>query len=61
MNIGYNYPIINNINLKLTRGQKVAITGCNGIGKSTLLKTIMGYDNKTAFSKDKIASTVLTS
>ncbi|WP_392486790.1 ABC-F family ATP-binding cassette domain-containing protein [Haloimpatiens sp. FM7315] len=42
INIGYKYPIINNINLKLSRGEKIAITGCNGIGKSTLLKTIMG-------------------
>jgi ATPase subunit of ABC transporter with duplicated ATPase domains len=42
LNIGYNYPIINNLNLSLTKGEKVAITGCNGIGKSTLLKTIMG-------------------
>jgi ATPase subunit of ABC transporter with duplicated ATPase domains len=28
--------------LSLSKGQKIAITGCNGIGKSTLLKTIMG-------------------
>lgn len=42
MNIGYSYPIINNLNLSLTKGEKVAVTGCNGIGKSTLLKTIMG-------------------
>lgn len=42
MNIGYNYPLISNLNLKLFKGQKIAITGCNGIGKSTLLKTIMG-------------------
>lgn len=42
MNIGYSYPIISNLNLKLEKGEKVAITGCNGIGKSTLLKTIMG-------------------
>jgi len=42
MNIGYSYPLINNLNLKLVRDEKIAITGCNGIGKSTLLKTIMG-------------------
>lgn len=42
LNIGYSYPIINNLNLALRKGQKIAITGCNGIGKSTLLKTIMG-------------------
>lgn len=42
LNIGYNYPLIKDLDFKLTRGQKIAITGCNGIGKSTLLKTIMG-------------------
>lgn len=42
LKIGYNYPLLSNLNLKLMRGQKIAVTGCNGIGKSTLLKTIMG-------------------
>ncbi len=42
MDIGYNYPLIRNLNLTLKRGDKIAITGCNGIGKSTFLKTIMG-------------------
>ncbi len=42
LNIGYSYPIINDLNLTLRKGEKIAITGCNGIGKSTLLKTIMG-------------------
>lgn len=42
LNIGYSYPIISDLNLELKKGEKIAITGCNGIGKSTLLKTIMG-------------------
>lgn len=42
LNIGYSYPIIRDLDLSLTKGQKIAITGCNGIGKSTLLKTIIG-------------------
>lgn len=42
LTIGYNYPLISNLNYTLNRGDKVVITGCNGIGKSTLLKTIMG-------------------
>jgi ATPase subunit of ABC transporter with duplicated ATPase domains len=42
LNIGYSYPIINDLNLTLKKGEKIAVTGCNGIGKSTLLKTIMG-------------------
>lgn len=42
LKIGYKYPLLSNLNLKLMRGQKIAVTGCNGIGKSTFLKTIMG-------------------
>lgn len=42
LDIGYEYPIISQLKLKLTKGEKIAITGCNGIGKTTLLKTIMG-------------------
>lgn len=42
LEIGYNYPIMSDLNFKLEKGQKIAITGCNGIGKTTLLKTIMG-------------------
>ncbi|MBR1944457.1 MAG: ABC-F family ATP-binding cassette domain-containing protein, partial [Alphaproteobacteria bacterium] len=42
--IGYanDNPINNNINFKIMRGWKVAVIGTNGIGKSTLLKTIIG-------------------
>ncbi len=41
--IGYveNNPINSNINFKIMRGWKVAVIGTNGIGKSTLLKTIV--------------------
>lgn len=42
LDIGYTYPVIKGLDLKLLRGQKVAVTGCNGIGKSTMLKTILG-------------------
>ena len=33
LEIGYSYPVIKGLNLNLTRGEKIAITGCNGIGK----------------------------
>jgi ATP-binding cassette subfamily F protein 3 len=40
LDIGYTTPLSKNINFKLEKGQKIAIIGANGIGKSTLLKTL---------------------
>lgn len=40
--IGYHYPVLSNIEFSIKGGQKVVITGFNGIGKSTLLKTLIG-------------------
>ncbi|MCX8601345.1 MULTISPECIES: ABC-F family ATPase [unclassified Gilliamella] len=37
-----NGPLFKNLNLMVEVGEKVAILGTNGIGKSTLLKTLMG-------------------
>ena len=43
LQIGYQKPLLKkSINLVLERGQKLAITGFNGIGKSTFLKTLAG-------------------
>ncbi|WP_227494003.1 ABC-F family ATP-binding cassette domain-containing protein [Bacillus cereus] len=40
--IGYDQdPIIEHVNMRLTRGDSVALVGPNGIGKSTLLKSIV--------------------
>ena len=39
--IGYNdKPLVKKLSFKLERGQKLAIVGSNGIGKSTLIKTL---------------------
>ena len=40
--IGYDEPLSTVLNLEMERGQKVVLTGANGIGKTTLLKSILG-------------------
>ncbi len=40
--IGYDEPLSRPIDLQLERGQKVSLVGANGIGKTTLLKSLLG-------------------
>lgn len=40
--IGYGEPLSKPLNIEMERGQKIALTGANGIGKTTLLKSILG-------------------
>ena len=40
--IGYGEPLSSSLNLSMERGQKIALIGANGIGKTTLLKSILG-------------------
>ena len=42
--IGYDEPLSKPLNLSMERGQKIALVGANGIGKTTLLKSILGSD-----------------
>ena len=40
--IGYDEPLSGGLNLEMERGEKIVLTGANGIGKTTLLKSILG-------------------
>lgn len=40
--IGYDSPLSKPLNISMERGQKIALIGANGIGKTTLLKSILG-------------------
>lgn len=40
--IGYNEPLSRPLNLRMERGQKIALVGANGLGKTTLLRSILG-------------------
>ncbi|MGM0395640.1 MAG: ABC-F family ATP-binding cassette domain-containing protein [Bacillota bacterium] len=40
--IGYEEPLTKTLNLLMERGQKIALTGANGLGKTALLKSILG-------------------
>lgn len=40
--VGFNNPILTAINLSVTNGERIAISGDNGSGKSTLIRAILG-------------------
>lgn len=40
--IGYDEPLSRPLDLRMERGQKITLVGANGIGKTTLLRSILG-------------------
>ncbi len=50
--IGYalNNPLLENLNLHIRAGQRIGLTGANGTGKTTLIRTIAGKLNPLAGS-----------
>jgi CCR4-NOT complex subunit CAF16 len=44
-NLNFSYggpPILSNVNLELPKGSRCLLVGCNGVGKSTLLRILAG-------------------
>jgi ATPase subunit of ABC transporter with duplicated ATPase domains len=48
--IGYEEPLSKPLTLSMERGQKIALVGANGIGKTTLLRSILGLNKPLAGS-----------
>jgi ATPase subunit of ABC transporter with duplicated ATPase domains len=44
LNKGYDQPLIKNFNIRIEAGEKIAIIGPNGIGKTTLLRCLLGEE-----------------
>ena len=42
LSVGYDEPLLRDLNLHIRTGQRIALTGPNGTGKTTLIRTIAG-------------------
>lgn len=51
--IGYDSPLTKEMNLVFERNKKVAIKGVNGLGKTTLLKTLIGMQKPYSGTVEK--------
>ena len=48
LSVGYNQPLLTDLDLYVRAGQRIALTGPNGTGKTTLIRTITGNLNPLA-------------
>ena len=69
LSVGYGHKVLlSNLNLELNSGELVCFMGPNGVGKSTLIKTLIGLQKplqgeihfRETGPMEKIASVVLT-
>lgn len=51
--IGYDEPLSRPINMQVLRGERVVLKGANGIGKTTLFRSILGEINPLSGSVEK--------
>ncbi|KYG26627.1 ABC-F family ATP-binding cassette domain-containing protein [Alkalihalobacillus trypoxylicola] len=51
--IGYDEPLSKPLDLRMERGQKIALVGANGIGKTTLLKSLLGINKPLSGSIER--------
>ena len=51
--IGYDEPLSRPLNFTMERGQKIALVGTNGIGKTTLLRSLLGLNKPISGSVEQ--------
>lgn len=60
LSVGYGHPLLKPVTFSVTMGEKLLFTGFNGVGKSTLIKSILGkipaLGGKAQFSPSAIVN-----